>query len=217
MATVLEMPTQSGQKVVLSGVSWDDYERLLAEHQDSATTRFAYDRGTLEIMILSLRHERLKHGLATLVEFIAEELQIDVEGAGSTTFRREDLARGFEPDACFYFKDAEYIRRKDEIDVTIDPPPELVIEIDITSPSLNKFPIFAAIGVAEVWRYDGSGGQVSIFRLSGGEYVNVAESVALPGVTGALVSRLLAVSQTMKRADWLRLVRESVKQPAKDA
>jgi len=217
MATILEMPTQSGQKVVLSGVSWDAYERLLAEHQDSATTRFAYDRGTLEIMILSLRHERLKHGLATLVEFIAEELQIDVEGAGSTTFRREDLERGFEPDACFYFKDAEYIRRKDEIDVTIDPPPELVIEIDITSPSLNKFPIFAAIGVAEVWRYDGSGGQVSIFRLSGGEYVNVAESVALPGVTGALVSRLLAVSQTMKRADWLRLARESVKQPAKDA
>jgi len=216
MATVLEMPTQSGQKVVLSGVSWDDYERLLAEHQDSATTRFAYDRGTLEIMILSLRHERLKHGLATLVEFIAEELQIDVEGAGSTTFRREDLERGFEPDACFYFKDAEYIRRKDEIDLTVDPPPELVIEIDITSPSLNKFPIFAAIGVAEVWRYDGGGAHVNIFRLSGGEYVNVAESVALSGASGALVSRLLAVSQTMKRTDWRRLVRESVKQPAKD-
>ncbi len=212
MTTVLETPTQSGQKVVLSGVSWDAYERLLAEHQDSATTRFAYDRGTLEIMILSLRHERLKHGLATLVEFITEELQIDVEGAGSTTFRREDLERGFEQDACFYFKDAEYIRRKDEIDLTVDPPPELVIEIDITSPSLNKFPIFAAIGVAEVWRYSG-GAQVNIFRLSGGEYVSVAESAALPGVTGALVSRLLAASQTMKRTDWLRLVRESVRKP----
>ncbi len=215
MATVLESTVQAEQKVILPSVTWETYERLLNEHLESNSTRFTYDRGRLEIMILSVKHEKLKEKLMTLVGAVAEALEVDIEGAGSTTFRREDLERGFEPDACYYLTEATLIRQKDDLDLTIDPPPELVIEIDITSPSLNKFPIFAAIGVAEVWRYSG-GGQVSIFRLSGGEYVNVAESVALPGVSGALVSRLLAVSQTMKRTEWLRLVRESVKQPAKD-
>lgn len=209
MAAILETPVHVEQRVLLYGVSWDTYERLLAEHQESNTTRFAYDRGVLEIMILSLRHEKLKQTLATLVEVFAEEIQLDNTGAGSTTFRREDLKRGFEPDACFYFAAAEDIRQKDEIDLTIDPPPELVIEIDISSPSLKKFPIFAALGVAEVWRYDGA--QIGIFRLVAGEYVSVVESAALPGVSGALVNELLAASKAMKRTDWLRLVRESVR------
>lgn len=214
MATVFEQPTQAQQKVILHGVTWDTYERLLAEHQDSSSTRFAYDRGTLEIMILSLRHERLKHLLATLVEIVAEEMQIDIEGAGSTTFRREDLERGFEPDACFYIINAERIRQKDEIDLTIDPPPELVIEIDISSPSLSKFPIFAALGVAEVWRYDGA--QVGIFCLATGEYVAASESAALPGVTGAILNRLLEASRTTKRTEWMRLVRKSVSEPSEE-
>jgi Uma2 family endonuclease len=80
----------------------------------------------------------------TLIGVIAEELEIGLEGVGSTTFRREDLARGFEPDACYYLTKAEYIRHKDDIDLAVDPPPELVIEIDITSPSLNKFSILAS-------------------------------------------------------------------------
>lgn len=207
MVTVLEPPKRVEQKVILHGVSWETYERLLAEHQDSSSTRFAYDRGTLEIMILSLRHERLKHALATLVQVVAEEMQIDIEGAGSTTFRREDLERGFEPDACFYIVNAELIRQKDEIDLTTDPPPEIVIEINITSPSLGKFPIFAALGVTEVWRHDGR--RVGVFLLVNGEYVEAPESAALPGVTGATLNRLLEASRTMKRANWMRLVRES--------
>ncbi|MGH9944385.1 MAG: Uma2 family endonuclease [Pyrinomonadaceae bacterium] len=212
MATVLESQQQVvvEQKVILPRVTWETYERLLAEHEGSASTRFTYDRGALEIMILSLRHEKLKEKLMTLVGAVAEELGVDIEGAGSTTFRREDLARGFEPDACYYMADARLIRGKDEIDLTTDPPPELVIEIDITHPSLNKFPIFAAIGVAEVWRCDGA--RVGIFRLGTGEYVAAPKSAALPGVTGQIVGRLLSESQTMSRGDWLRLVRESVRE-----
>ncbi|MDQ3687784.1 MAG: Uma2 family endonuclease [Acidobacteriota bacterium] len=212
MATVLDQPTQAQQKVILHGVTWETYERLLAEHQDSSSTRFAYDRGTLEIMILSLRHERLKHTLATLVEIVAEEMQIDIEGTGSTTFRREDLERGFEPDACFYIINAERIRQKDEIDLTTDPPPEIIIEIDISSPSLSKFPIFAALGVAEVWRYDGA--RIGIFCLAAGGYVTATESTTLPGVTDTILNRLLEASRTMKRTDWTRLVRESVSKAA---
>ncbi|HYH85268.1 MAG TPA: Uma2 family endonuclease [Pyrinomonadaceae bacterium] len=209
MTTVLETPKQIEQKVLLHGVSWETYERLLAEHEESSGAHFAYDRGNLEIMILSLKHEKLKARLMSLVEAAAETLGVDYEAAGSTTFRRKDLQRGFEPDACYYMTHAALIRQKDEIDLTTDPPPELVIEIDITSPSLDKFPIFAALGVAEVWRCDGE--RVHFFRLGEAGYAGVAESAALPGVNEETVNRLLEASRKMKRADWLRFVRESAK------
>lgn len=213
MATALESTVQAEQKVILPRVSWETYERLLNEQLES-NTRFTYDQGRLEIMVLSFEHENLKHNLALLFEILAGELEVDVVGAGSTTFRREDKAKGFEPDASFYLANAERVRTLKQIDLTTDPPPELVIEIDISHPSLNKFPIFAALGVSEVWRCDAAA-QVRFFSLSAGEYVAAEESVALPGVTGALVSRLLAASQTLKRTEWLRLVRESVRESDK--
>lgn len=113
----------SDQHVILNDISWNTYERLLAE-QGSSGAHLNYDQGSLEIMILSLQHERLKHRLSTLVELIARERGLVVEGAGSTTFRRADAAKGFEPDACFYFAHAEHISTRDEIDLTVDPAPE---------------------------------------------------------------------------------------------
>ncbi len=209
MTTVLAPLKKAEQKVVLHGVGWQTYEQLLADFVDSHAAHFAYDNGTLEIMVLSFEHERLTHLLTVLVEILASELDIDTEGTGSTTFRRSDLAKGFEPDASFYFQHAEQIRQQDQIDLNTDPPPELVVEVDITSPSLDKFPIFAALGVAEVWRYDGT--RVGIFHLTAGAYLNTSESALLPRVTATLVNRLLEAGKTMKRNDWLRLVRESVR------
>lgn len=203
MATVISLPEQ---KVILSNVSWETYHRLLIEHDEQSHTRFNYDRGVLEIMVLSAEHERLKHTLATLVELLAGELGIDVDGVGSTTFRREDLARGFEADAAFYAQNAAAVANKLRIDLTEDPPPDLVIEIDITSPSLDKFPIFAAMGVPEVWRYDHA--RVAIFKLEAGQYVESDTSLMLVGVTGDALSQLLEASKAMKRTAWLRRVRE---------
>lgn len=195
-----------GQCVILHGVSWETYERLLTEHEENSSTHFTYDQGMLEIMVLSARHESLKHILALLVDLIAGEMELDIYGLGSTTFQREDLARGFEPDACFYIQHEAAVRGKAAIDLTIDPPPDLVIEIDITSPSLNKFPIFAALGVTEVWRYDGE--QVTIFALRGDQYVVQTESIFLPPMTGKVLTELVEASQSLKRTAWLRRVRE---------
>src|SRR6266700_436280 len=156
MATVLHPPEQTTQRVILRRVSWETYERLLAEHEQCSSPRFTYDRGVLEIMSPSIRHERLNRSLATMCEVIAEELHIELDNAGSTTFKREDLTRGFEPDSCFYVQNVERVRDRDQIDLTVGPPPDLVIEIDISSSSLDRFPIFANIGVPEVWRYDGT-------------------------------------------------------------
>ena len=197
------------QRVILRGISWATYERLLAEHQESSGTHFTYDRGALEIMVLSAGHEALKHTLALLVEILAEELNVDVYGLGSTTFRREDLERGFEPDACFYIQEEALIRGKAEIDLAVDPPPDLVIEIDITSPSLNKFPIFAAVGVREVWRYDGA--RVVILKLEDSKYVESVESTVLLKITGDTLTHFVEVSQQMKRTAWLRHVRKWVR------
>ncbi len=191
--------------ILLSGICWETYERLLDDIGDSHAARFAYDQGVLEIMAPSYEHELIKGQIALLVNVLAEEFNIDLQGAGSTTFRRRDLTKGFEPDECFYIQHAELVRGKKRLDLAEDPPPDLVIEIDITSPSLSKFPILAALEIPEVWRYDGT--QVSIFTLAGNAYVERPDSVALPKVTGAILSELLAASQQVKRTEWLRQVR----------
>jgi Uma2 family endonuclease len=199
----------SVQRVLLQGVSWETYERLLADFVDSHAVHFAYDQGMLEIMVLSAEHERYNDLLFLLINVIAEELNIDIESFGSTTFRREDLARGFELDSCFYIQQEAQVRGKKQLDLTVDPPPDLVIEIDITHPSLNKFPIFAAVGVPEIWRYDGT--IVTIFSLTGDHHRSRKSSAVLPGVTAQMLTRFMTESQTMARIAWLRRLREWVR------
>ncbi|MGH9851493.1 MAG: Uma2 family endonuclease, partial [Blastocatellia bacterium] len=163
-----EIETQAAQTVILRNVSWALYQQLLVEHEDVPNPRFAYDRGVLEIKVASFEHEQINRVIADIFSAIADELEIDFIPAGSTTFDREDLEQGFEPDSCFYIQNAGRVRGQTKIDLHTDPPPDLVIEIDITRPSLNKFPIFAGLGIAEIWRY--SKGALTIFKLEVGEY-----------------------------------------------
>jgi Uma2 family endonuclease len=194
------------QKVILHNVRWETYERLVDERGESRVPRFAYDRGELEIMSPSTEHESTAYFLELLVAIFTEVRNVNVYGVGSTTFRREDLERGFEPDACFYVQNEERIRGKPRIDLGSDPPPDLVIEIDITSPSLNKLSIYARIGVPEVWRHDGE--RVSILVLRGDRYVEIAESAVLPPLSSSVLSRFVEESRTLGSAAWMRRVRE---------
>lgn len=178
MSPVLDPPEQTTQRVILRRVSWETYERLLAEHEQCSSPRFTYDRGVLEIMSPSIRHERLNRSIATMCEVIAEELHIELDNAGSTTFKRADLTRGFEPDSCFYVQNVERVRGRDQIDLTVDPPPDLVIEIDLSRSSLDRFPIFASIGVPEVWRYDGT--RLTIFILRAGNIPGTGGKCSVP-------------------------------------
>ena len=155
-------------------------------------------------MILSIEHEEPNRTLAILVEIVAEELNIVLRRAGSTTFKREDLLKGFEPGSCFYIQNSAAVHGKKRIDLSVDPPPDLVIEIDVTSASLPRFPIFAAVGVPEVWRYDGEA--VQVFKLADGKYVEVETSVALPPLTGAVATRFLKENETVNSSAWLRRV-----------
>jgi Uma2 family endonuclease len=193
-------------RVILHNTSWVTYERLMKERGESRVPRFAYDRGELEIMSPSTEHEKFNRRIAQLVLTVAEELGIEAEDLGSTTFRREDLERGFEPDSCFYIQNEEQVRGKDRIDLAVDPPPDLVIEIDIISPSFSKLPIYAQIGVPEVWRYDGE--RMTILVLEGSDYAKTAESIVLPPVTSNVLTDFVEKSKSMKRTAWLEVVRE---------
>jgi len=195
------------QRVILN-VSWETYERILAEHPDSAGPRFSYNEGTLGIMVLSADHEQPNRILARLVEEVAAELGIEVCLLGSTTFRREDLLKGFEPDSAFYVGRASPFWRRD-VDAAVDPP-DLIIEVDVSSSSLDRFPIYAAFAVPEVWRYDGE--QVAIWRLEAGRYLESESSVALPPLTGAVATRFLEESWDTSSTEWLRRVREWARQ-----
>jgi Uma2 family endonuclease len=194
------------QRVVLHNIGWNTYERLLADHENNSAPRLTYDRGELEIMSPSPEHEKFNRRIAQLVLAVAEELGIEAEDLGSTTFRREDLERGFEPDSCFYIQNEEQVRGKDRIDPTVDPPPDLVIEIDITSPFFSKLPIYAQIGVPEVWRYDGE--RMTILVLEGSAYAETADSIVLPPVTSKVLTDFVEKIKSMKRKAWLKEVRE---------
>lgn len=203
------------QRVVLHNIGWNTYERLLADHGDNSAPRFTYDRGELEIMSPSPEHEKFNRRIAQLVLAVAEEQNIEAEDLGSTTFRREDLERGFEPDSCFYIQNEEQVRGKDRIDLAVDPPPDLVIEIDIISPSFSKLPIYAQIGVPEVWRYDGE--RLKILVLDESDYMETAESAVFPPVTSHVLSDFVEKSKITRRTVWLKTVQDWVRKHVEPA
>lgn len=202
MAAVADPPAQ---RVILRDVSWQTYERLLADHRDRRVPRFAYDRGVLEIVSPSPPHEKDNVALAQLVGIVAEELDIDFLPVGSTTYRRKALGQGFEADSSFYVTTERFALNLAEIDPTIDPPPDLVIEVDVSRSSLDKLAIYAGFGVPEVWRCDAD--RVSILALEGVAYRPVPESRVLPPATDAVLTRFLVRSRELRRLAWVREVR----------
>lgn len=211
MPTIISPPQEEReQRVVLGHVSWATYESLLADHADTSSPRFTYSEGMLEIMIPSSEHEELKEIMTTIAEIIAEEQQVEFKGLGSTTFRRQDLDRGTEPDSCFYIQNVERIRGKKEIDLRVDPPPDLVIEIEITSPAVAKLPVYARLRVPEIWLHDGRAPR--ILRLSGDQYEDCDRSGVLPSLTPSVLSEFCEQSKTLTTLAWRRMVRTWAKE-----
>jgi len=153
-------------------------------------------------MAPSFNHEHVADLLADVVKAVAEAQGLDVVPAGSTTFKREDVERGFEPDASFYLQQAAAVRGHTTIDLDVDPPPDLIIEIDLSHPSLDKFPIYAALGVPEVWRYAEQ--QVYILHRTADTYTAVPSSAVLPEVTSVHLTQWVQTGQETPRLAWIR-------------
>jgi Uma2 family endonuclease len=170
---VLENP----QRFVLYGVNWQTYEKALDTFGDRPI-RITYDRGNLELMSPLPIHEAFKSLFLRLFDYLSDELDFGMKSCGSSTFRRQDLERGLEPDECFYLANVSRLQHWPSIDLSIDPPPDLAVEVDITNSSLDRMGIYASLGVAELWRFDGEALQV--YELVEGAYVPRSHSPTFP-------------------------------------
>jgi Uma2 family endonuclease len=184
------------QRLVLDGVDWQTYGRMLRAFSNRPGVRLTYDRGSLEIMTLSYEHENTGHLLGRFVVVLTEELGLPINCGGSTTFRRRKRKRGLEPDDCYWIASEPLVRGKDRINLRTDPPPDLALEIDVTHSSLNRLAIYAALRVPEVWRLESQ--RIVCYLLgTDGHYSASTSSRAFPGLDPAELSPFLAMRRQM--------------------
>ncbi|MCE7873285.1 Uma2 family endonuclease [bacterium CPR1] len=202
------MPTTTSEQRVVLRCSWETYERLLREGWEKSAPRLTFNRGELEIMSPSFEHETITGALSDIVQALARHRGLDLIRAGSTTYRRADLEKGFEPDASFYLSRARQVRGLTQIDLSQHPAPELVIEVDLSGSSMPKLAIFLALEVEEVWRWQK--GRLEIHLRVGTDYSLGPESRLLPGVRAEDLTRLVGESVTLPYPDWNRCLEDWV-------
>jgi Uma2 family endonuclease len=213
------------ERVVLHGISWETFERLLEESGDSRGYRMAYDNGELEIMAPYFLHENSHLLIAQMVRILAEELGLSLISAGAVTCKSKDKSRGLEPDSSFYIQNAKRMRdlfkkltpaqrKKYRLDLTTEPPPDLMIEVDISRSSMSKASIYEALKVPEIWRFDGEA--LRVFQLDEGKYVESQGSATFGGLkVGAIIPKLLEKSIVEDEMEALRDFRAWVKKNKK--
>src|SRR5438067_5819615 len=208
MATV-QSPAE--QRLLLYGVSWQEYGRTLRALAERHSLRLTYDRGALELMTLSLEHEALVRFFSLLVLALTLELGLPLKGGGSTTFRQRRHRRGLEPDECYWIANEPLVRGKNKIDLRRDPPPDLALEVDVSYSTLDRMSVYAALRVPEVWRYDG---RALTFHILGadGAYAVAAQSRAMPRVASADLVGLLALRGTTDENSLFRQVQTWARQ-----
>ncbi len=180
-----QIDVQPGQCLILREISWAEFEAILEELGEHRGARVAYYQGVLEIRMPLPEHEKAKIIIGEFVKILLDELEIDWEPYGSTTFKRQEMFAGLEPDDCFYIQNAARMIGKNRLNLSVDPPPDLAVEIDVTSKT--QLSAYEALGVPELWCYADS--QLQIFLLREGEYVQVKNSPTfgdLPVVEGIL-------------------------------
>lgn len=204
--TLIPSFKQQTQHILLEGVTWATYQALLKELGDHRASMLAYDRGVLEIIVPSDLHEFINRILEAIVRALTEELNMRLRGYGSTTLEREDLARGVEPDSCFYIQNVDRILGK-KLDIQTDPPPDLAVEVDITSSSRRRLNIYLQLQIPEVWRYTEQQG-ITIYQLQNGEYVECEFSPTFPIISGAVLVQFLQLAETEDDNSLIRALRQ---------
>jgi Uma2 family endonuclease len=214
MATITETKArtlESERRFVLHDVGWDGYEAMLKIVGDRRSVRLTYDRGDLELMSPSLDHEDYCTLLSRIVVTVTEELRIPCRGVRSTTWRKRAKDRGLEADESYYLARFPQVRGKKRIDLSVDPAPDLAIEIEISRSALDRMGIYASLGVSEVWRFDGEALRVDQLQADG-TYATVSASPSLPMLPLDEVVRWLRLAETIEdHTEWNRQFREWVR------
>ncbi|HTK78492.1 MAG TPA: Uma2 family endonuclease [Gemmataceae bacterium] len=201
-----------GRIVAIPNTDWKTYTRLVYAFAERPGVRMAYDRGVLEIMSPLLKHDRPTDFLGLLVRVLTEELGLPIMGGGSTTLRRKRKQRGIEPDRCYWIANEPAVREIVELDLRIHPPPDLAIEVDVASSSLNRMGIYAALGVPELWRLEGSDLAFHRLDLKKKRYKAIARSVNFPQVIPTDLVRFLKMVGRQEQNAIVRQFRAWVRQ-----
>ncbi|PYT06555.1 MAG: hypothetical protein DMF60_09115 [Acidobacteria bacterium] len=182
--------------VTFHDVSWDEYEELLEEIGEAPGLRVSYDNGSLHVMTISAEHEKYALFINSLIAGIRLRLRLNILAFGSATMRKRKHSKGNEPDACFYVQTAALIGNKIQLDFETDPPPDIVVEVDVHHDSRPRFRVYEALGVPEIWRYNGKVMTIDHFVKEAQEskpsaYVERDKSIALPMLTAQVLTEML--------------------------
>ena len=198
-----------GQQLLLQDISWSDFESILEDLGEHRSSRISYSNGVMEIMVPLLEHEKHKEIIGDLVKILLEKLEIDFEGLGSTTFKNVPMAQAVEADTCFYIKNYRAVIGKDRLDLTIDPPPDLAIEIDITN--RTRLDNYLLLKVPELWRYSRTG--LQIYLLQGDRYTESLTSPNFPNIPIVeLIETYVKQAQIEGRSKAIRALRAWIEQ-----
>jgi Uma2 family endonuclease len=211
LTTTSTPPQQSTEEklITLTGIKWLTFKAIMSDVGDGRAWRIAYAEGVLEIRMPLTEHEEPKGMIESFVEAFADALDMEVRKLGALTLEREDLARAIEPDSCFYIQNESVVRGK-SINLLADPPPDLVVESDYTSSSLNKFSIYASLGVPEIWRYRNQ--CLVVYQLVEGNYEERENSLAFPFLPIAEIPGLIEQSKAIGQRAAVRLFRDRVRE-----
>jgi Uma2 family endonuclease len=195
------------EPIVIDGVSWETYESLVEDFERSSQRkRVTYDRGRMVIVSPLPKHEVWKSLIGCFVEAIADEKNIPIATFGSTTWRRKDKKRGLEPDECFYIQHEAAVRGKMEFDLQHDAAPDLAIEVDLRQDLIDKLGVYAALGIGEIWSFDGDDFETLVLQ-PGGSYRKQEHSAAFPFLKPANLKQFIDLYGTMDQNSILRKVR----------
>jgi Uma2 family endonuclease len=183
---------------------------MLVEAANERHLQITYDQGRIEIMSPLPRHERVKTLLGTMVGIIALERGIEVCSLGSTTFRRKLLSKGLEPDECFYIQNEPRVRFKDDLDLEVDPPPDLAIEVEVTNRSIKRMPIYSSLGVPEIWRHDGL--RLQFLLRDDGGYQPSDKSSCFPFLSAVDINHFLERRENLSETSLMREFRDWVRE-----
>lgn len=210
--TIAEEPDVLLPSVVLNDISWELYQRLLKAGVEG-NVRMTFDEGALEIMSPLPEHENIKTLIGMLVGLLAVEMEISIRSFGSTTFKRKSLLKGLEPDECYYVRNEPTVRARKRLDLTRDPPPDLVVEVDLSRRTIDKRRIYASLRVPEIWNYEN--GRIECLHLRRGKYETHEKSLAFPFLRPAVLAEYVKMLDDHEEIvifkAWIEWLRETFK------
>jgi Uma2 family endonuclease len=194
-------------RMVLENVAWETYAAL-ADQRRGSVPRLTYDQGVLEMMSPRREHENIGCLVGRMIEAYSEVRGIEIISVASMTVKRSSLSKGFEPDESYYVTHAADMLGRTEMDFERDPPPDLVVEVELTSSAIAKMKLFAAMQVPEVWRHDGEG--LTMYRLEDSQYREIESSVELPGLDSARINATLLRRHAVGETKLITEFRQSI-------